>query len=797
MVTNPEQQQTIEHKENWQGSSVEIAESIVKTKENLAKTQNNIETENNLNILEWDVFGNMDLNSINQTIQEYDNQKLALIVDIYLDKYKQLRKWIRSHEWSGVTKRDLKNLLTENIENLQWMKDDLKKYQYNNPVTYKWRVWELIYFFEHYEQVRQIVVLGWRTWDIHRVIDSKQDARRAERSERQNQRYEQQMAEILKDTALVHLLGNDQERLKMYYEDVINWHVEPSSHPFYTEHMGSFKLLEKISPKLYWTLVPSNSGRIVYNTYCQRNPETYQAYCQNNNIVCHPKSFNNRIWEWLADMAEKIGLNKENDPRKRQAREKAWSVVALGWAVVLWFKFLQSLFSKKHEWKRKEVGLYWAWLLGVLNLDKITNRAQDITWWHPAEKTRMLAESFQTYWFSDRQAIEMADRYIWAPVTTISALHFIPIYELESQHILENNNGEINFIYGNFENYVNKFSWDNNQKEQVLKAFWIATRDKLRSLFGSDKNKTLAQTQEVQDWWGNMVERVRSWVNKELYNHGLRAKNPEVIDTIMSEYGDWQKSKEEVNKLILDWMRRGLLELASDDKTYTINDMLTKIEFTSKINLENMTMNWFIDSWWTEIKFDSYWDLFDAVNISNWIKNHFNRPAKSENPFHIDPLTWRIEFDNTNRYDLTHNETSVVKLLTLKKNSTLFKNRGFYVDYLNKQRKENRIEQNKVDLSWYQLLKNVWIDFVDENEAIDTEKCLEKIKKDLEWRTAENGITPFEISWTWNSLIFVAIWKNKETIINDLSIYPTLKKDKEKLLRFLNNPDNKMRWSWL
>ena len=703
MVTNPEQQQTIEHKENWQGSSVEIAESIVKTKENLAKTQNNIETENNLNILEWDVFGNMDLNSINQTIQEYDNQKLALIVDIYLDKYKQLRKWIRSHEWSGVTKRDLKNLLTENIENLQWMKDDLKKYQYNNPVTYKWRVWELIYFFEHYEQVRQIVVLGWRTWDIHRVIDSKQDARRAERSERQNQRYEQQMAEILKDTALVHLLGNDQERLKMYYEDVINWHVEPSSHPFYTEHMGSFKLLEKISPKLYWTLVPSNSGRIVYNTYCQRDPETYQAYCQNNNIVCHPKSFNNKIWEWLADMAEKIGLNKENDPRKRQAREKAWSVVALGWAVVLWFKFLQSLFSKKHEWKRKEVGLYWAWLLGVLNLDKITNRAQDITWWHPAEKTRMLAESFQTYWFSDRQAIEMADRYIWAPVTTISALHFIPIYELESQHILENNNGEINFIYGNFENYVNKFSWDNNQKEQVLKAwqqlrdkkcvwewlraFWIATRDKLRSLFGSDKNKTLAQTQEVQDWWGNMVERVRSWVNKELYNHGLRAKNPEVIDTIMSEYGDWQKSKEEVNKLILDWMRRGLLELASEDGNYTVKEMLTKKEYTSQLNLEEMTMKWFTN-WANEIKFNSYWELFETVYITEKIKYIFKwrTDAKDAAPFHVN-LRWQIEFNNTEWYELYKNETAVLSLKKLKIDlPTIRKNVDAYNDYLNKWR---------------------------------------------------------------------------------------------------------------
>jgi hypothetical protein len=52
----------------------------------------------------------------------------------------------------------------------------------------------------------------------------------------------------------------------------------------------------------------------------------------------------------------------------------------------------------------------------------------------------------------------------------MSALHFIPIYELESQHILEDKNGEFEFNYNNYENYINKFAWDKDQKDQVLKA---------------------------------------------------------------------------------------------------------------------------------------------------------------------------------------------------------------------------------------------------------------------------------------------------------------------------------------
>lgn len=741
-----------------------------------------------------------------------DNATLKKVANERIIKCKDLLNWLK---WNRKWKRQLEEQVERAIKtDLPPMVED--NHVYNNLNEYKKCLWKIVFdYYNNREPARQIIMMWWRPAVINWSADTKAEARKDRRNAKNNANFQIDMSEIKRSTALYRLIWANANEWWDYCDFIWQWWIA-AWHPVYLQYTEWFNNVRQYNPDIYRAITPS--WQITYETYCQRNPQLYQTYCKN---TYHQKSFNERIWTWLADIAERLGANKDNDPRKRQAREKAWSVVALGWAVVLWFQFLKNLFSNKKDNpdKRKNVWLFWAGLLGVLNLDKITNRAQDITWWHPAEKTRMLSESFRTYWFSDAQAIDMADRYIWAPVTTISALHFIPIYELESQHILENNNGEINFIYGNFENYVNKFSWDRSQKEQVLKAwkkldkdksiwtglkaFWIATREKLRSLFWSDKKKTLAQTEEVQNWWWKMVERVQHWVNKDLYNHGLRVKNPDDMDTIMAEYGSWQKSKEEVNKLMLDRMKRGLLELASDDKSYTINDMLTKTEFTSKINLENMTMNWFIDSWWTEIRFDSYWDLFDAVNISNWIKNHFNRPAKSENPFHIDPLTWRIEFDNTNRYDLTHNETSVVKLLTLKKNSTLFKNRKFYVDYLNKQRKETRIEQNKVDLSWYPILKEIWIDFMDKDEAKNAEIRLDQIKKQL--RTSTPWLpwyTPFFIKWKklWFKkidgvdLFFPDIFPN-EFIWKSLNLsnFPSLTHNSDKFLKFMNNPNNNMR----
>jgi hypothetical protein len=182
-----------------------------------------------------------------------------------------------------------------------------------------------------------------------------------------------------------------------------------------------------------------------------------------------------------------------------------------------------------------------------------------------------------------------------------------------------------------------------------------------------------------------MVERVRNWVNAELYNNKLRIRNPDDMDMIMSEYGDWQKSKEEKNRLMLDWMKRWLLELSSDDKNYTINDMLTKDKYKLNIDLENMTMKWFKNGT-NEIKFSSYGELFETVYITEWIKENFawRTDAKDAAPFHVN-LRWQIEFNNTEWYEIHKNETAVISLKKLKTDlPTIKNNRDAYNDYLNK-----------------------------------------------------------------------------------------------------------------
>lgn len=686
--------------ENFQEQEIDEAMADFQKDEEMLGLDHEITTE----------LANSSINTINQDIIEAkqiaDSITLKTTAEKRIEKCEQLRDWIHSTEWNGKSKRRLKKSLKWAIKDMNRMIEDIDTleenwWRYNSLDVNKNRLWEIIYnYYTNREPARQMIVLWQKVPHINWFIDSERDARSMWRFIENSQEHQQKMAELLKDPMLLHLLWDDQHALSQYYTDVINWHIEPSTHPFYTQHMQSFQLMKRVSPELYWNIAPRMPWQITYNTYCQRDPQLYPQYLQNNNIVCHPESFNNRLWHKITDIMAKVFPWIDSDPRKRQAWEKAWSIAALGWAVVLGFKFLQSLFSKKHEWKRKEVWLFWWWLLALLNADKIVNWTQDAFGWHPSEKTRMLADTFQTYWFTDKQAIDIAGKYIWAPVTTMSALHFIPIYELESENIIKNNNGEFEFDIDNYKNYINKLAWDQNQKDQVikawekldkekcigtwLKAFWITTREKFKSLFKWDKTKTLAQTEEVQNWYAKAVERVRSWVNKVLYDQWLRVKNPDEMDKIMQEYGTWQKSRKEINALILDWMKRDLLEFANDEKPYTIKEMLNDPEYTSEINFDKMTMRWF-KIWTTEIEFSTYTELFETVHITNRIKKHFawREDALDARPFHFNGR-WQLEFNNTEWYEIYKNETAVIWLKKLRKDlSTINKNKDAYTTYLN------------------------------------------------------------------------------------------------------------------
>ena len=650
-------------------------------------------------------------------------------VEDLLKKYESLKSWIKWTEWNGSTKIQLQKELNQNIKKLRNIQRDLNKgHTYQNLTKYQNDILQLIAYYESYEQARQNIVVGWKTSNIPVVIDSKQDAKRAKRNKESDAKYQQDMNEILHSTTITSLWNNDMERYEEYLKLVVNWHIEPSSHPFYKAHEQSFNQLKNTNPSLYQTLVPSWAWRTQYRVVMWV-PESWTISWSTIRTASQSESFPSRLGKWFGDVLWNIFPSIENNPRQKQAREQAGAVVALWWAIFMWFKMLKNVFTSKEKNpnKRRDAALRGWWLLALTNWDKIIkwgkNWVQDAFNWHPAEKIKATNELFKTYWFSDTEALNIAEKYIWAPVATISALHFIPIYELSTQNIIEHNNDRFSFNYDNYKKYINWFDRDNDQKKIVLAAWeklrdnnsinaWLATfsinsPSDLDRIAWWNKNKTLADSTEVQNWRKECVDRVKSWVNKELFNQWLRATDEESATKIVREYNEhwWENiKKSELKQLIILRMKEWLLQI-NGEVEYDLEDMLND----PNVDLENKTMKWFTNNWWWKIEFDSYKELFDIVWLTKKIKQNFAwRPTakavkgnildtirtwdwNDDKPFHI-AIWWRIEFNDHNFWEIWKNgtfrgDTDVVKALTLRKISdTLKGNKQFYSDYLNKRR---------------------------------------------------------------------------------------------------------------
>lgn len=756
----------------------ETNKTIAKAMRDIQIFQQETQTQSELRAFEAQTTSFASLSAAQEYIRKLDELTLTNIVKDLLKDYKDLRKRLPRAEWNWYCRDELYNILTDNIRWLKEIRDELKRHNYKSGLqTLKARVWQLLYYFPHYEQVRQILALWWATSDIPRIIDSKQDARNARRYERRDTEHQAEMNEILSETAALSQQNRVWERQEEALESITNWEQPPVQ-------------------------VTQNTNRYTYSTFgCpgQSNP-----WCR---TVCRPKSFNRRFGERFANMLEQIFPNGMNrDPRQKEAWTNIWSVIAVWWAIFMWIKALSCL-KKWADWKRNRWWFAW-WTAGTLALlynDKIINTIQDAINRHPAERTRAVTDIFANYWFNDIDANNIAQMYIWAPIATLSALHFIPIYDLEQNKILQDVNGQIKFNYDNYEKYLTSLWYTEEQKQQLLTqwrrikdndlvglwlwAFGIWTMDDLHSLYNWDRTKTLAQTSQVQEGWDNCVEWIQSEVNAELFKQWLRAKNPTARREIVNEYNA-KKDTTNLKDLILEWMRGGKLEMSASDKKYKLEDMISKDP--EILNLEKKTMVWFTNSWWTEIEFDSYEDLFNTVHLTEWIKQNFKRPAVSENPFHID--SWRIEFDDTEWYQVRRNETAVVRNRTLKKTSSILgKNKQYYVDYLNARRRD--AQKIEIDAVKYPMASKLWINFYNDPKEIENiDNWLKKIKLDRGTHAPTPNKAPFEITIRWN-LQFTAVDWSETIIENNLSQFPTIRKNSEnrkKLLDYLNDKNNGM-----
>ena len=218
--------------------------TIKNTIEQTKNILNNHEIDDSLATLKkeiWTIKNDIERNNNQEIVTENPEQETMLsVVRDLLQKYQTLRKWIKSPELNLQTKMQLTHWLDENINNLKnirkdlWWDDESLKdkdkeirikdnaHIYSDLTTYKARIWELIYFYKYYEQVRQIIVLWGRTSDIHAIIDSIQDAKKSRYYENQDNKYQKKMNDVLRNPARTSQQNKDMERYEEYLENMVN-----------------------------------------------------------------------------------------------------------------------------------------------------------------------------------------------------------------------------------------------------------------------------------------------------------------------------------------------------------------------------------------------------------------------------------------------------------------------------------------------------------------------------------------------------------------------------------------------
>lgn len=238
----------------------------------------------------------------------------------------------------------------------------------------------------------------------------------------------------------------------------------------------------------------------------------------------------------------------------------------------------------------------------------------------------------------------------------------------------------------------------------------------------------------------------------------------------------------------------------------------------AKINIETWELVWF----WNWIRFSDLSELLDVADLSNKILDSQKwKVAKDMPPFQYkierkwicfnDATSIRQDIITRNNSWMDTRVLSTWRWWATSKIDTLYNHPWEYADYLSKR----WIETNKlkINLSLYPTIKwlsESWITFINEQEVKQAEVRLNKVK---EMRSMANGWTqwykPFSIEW--NKLVFSTsdtqnatklyfpdqfpsnfAWKSQ-----NLSNFPTILRNKDAFLNYMNDKKNWMRGSKL
>ena len=635
---------------------------------------------------------------------------------------KDSRKWFR----------ELKNKARSRYSKLMNIKDDLEKRSYKDISQYIKKTQKYLNETQEFDHNWQKIVMKQYPWNISTDIDNTTDAadefwyqktkykknnelsndiENAEILDESNEAMEAMQQELINDLSdTKNLINNSDQIWKKRIISQINefentvkkvksmkelriamvW-VIYQIEELEKKNIYKKKVKEKIKLKIWWLKI-KYKRKLKYNNTKQDmiSNWSYQTMKQ----TCKRSwwsgwMLNNMLVDWLAQMWR---IDK-NNKKQVEAVKKWWQFIQVAWMLVLWFKFLQNLFSKKSDNKNKrgKTAWYGAALFWLFNVDKLMNWGKDIYWWWKSGsdgtiETSKVSDSLNT----DQETVST---YITPPYTTLAVIWGIPINTLTNPALglISEDNWRFEIDYKKYEAYLNnpKTKIDKDAKAAALanlevlekdwwdmlndwlNNLWINSLDDMKKISWKDNEKTLLDSTEVV----NYIKNVSAPVNKDLSEEWLKPKNAKAWYEITHEFDE---TKTDNDAQIAKWIKRWLL-VSEKSMPYSLD----KMAIDSNLDLVNKKINWL------NLEFETYDELSKAMNLTNFMKKTFkNKVGKSYSPFNIDTVTRNIEFDNQEWYKIWENETNAINSNlyqnTLEKISPILaENKPAYVKYLN------------------------------------------------------------------------------------------------------------------
>ena len=782
------------------------------------------------------------------------------VLDKLLEEIEDTKKWI-SKKWLSKawkkTMEEAKAKLNQYEKQLKGKKKTLLKQKraeiYDNDISNLKNLWNQV------NKVREDIWM-WQRGEFSStasyLYNSPEIAKKSNKRQIDNIKFNQKLQKELKDWAILRIFWWSEQKANSYYTRIAQWEYDEADYQLY---LVNEQILNPSFQRCEIDIPTDPRYRIVWwNWWIERTSRTVRRSTDYSNMDWWDTL---QKW-WVAGVLDKLLSNCNNmTPWQRETWRSLWVLACFaGWIYWL-YKFYTN--KNMGFWSKAWITawvifgsqfLTWEWPISLFNkliwwwlsIEELKNKFGNAVWWLWSSSSWFMETTTWVSWWAWETVSE----------TVVPAMYSMMIFNSSTKV------SDLNAMTQSFKDNNNRKAFYHQSCNTLEKEYWTEAAECFRATFSDNfdeekwKNRlaSFGVTENTSQWeslyWlaNNatmnkiILEKFQTenWLivtNKDALNAYIQDKKtnnqPIDVDDLNNHINnDWtdrfkvdvkkthtdrpeditnrEKLVNKVESLSLDAYQKEKLKQAIQDfyDERSIENKPNLNDFELKIDWNILTLK---SQNWNETKIDlsnnslkinnvhfAIPSLSEALNTAD-LTNYILKLTNKKNPVDIPPFKYQIPQKaicfNDNSGKLNFFDTAILNINRLRNRSTIDKAPNIYASYLSERRKEI----NKINLTNYPLVKQLWISFYsNENEVKKLENYLKWVKEKLKVFKCHPDWNPFTIEVLTNRLKFKAInWDTEYFDENISKEFPTLNRkwNEKKFLNAINNPANKMRWT--